>query len=272
MALKVGFISLSEALDLTTPSGRAFAGMLAVFAEFEPDILRDLWSYALQRRSFEWCKTLNPSDKSLPIDRARLIAMGAMLERNGSMSSPAIGTRLSLAPSSPSNQRKLARTLQRLLFFLFVIPPLLFFVIGDFPFTARLQNAFATPIVFRTLIYLLIASTLRQIEILIGQALALSDMRNNESKRLVTTAFIAVGNHAWQPGGQFEGCLLATLCISSKTIRNVSGFALMFRENVSIEVTWKGPPITYKNNVHGVLVSERRLIWAHLALRTIDVA
>ena len=34
-ALKVGFVSLSEALDLTTPSGRAFAGMLAVFAEFE---------------------------------------------------------------------------------------------------------------------------------------------------------------------------------------------------------------------------------------------
>jgi putative DNA-invertase from lambdoid prophage Rac len=40
-ALHVGFISLSEALDLTTPSGRALAGMLAVFAEFERDILRD---------------------------------------------------------------------------------------------------------------------------------------------------------------------------------------------------------------------------------------
>jgi putative DNA-invertase from lambdoid prophage Rac len=40
-ALQVGFVSLSEALDLTTPSGRALAGMLAVFAEFERDILRD---------------------------------------------------------------------------------------------------------------------------------------------------------------------------------------------------------------------------------------
>jgi DNA invertase Pin-like site-specific DNA recombinase len=40
-SLKVGFISLNEALDLTTPSGRALAGMLAVFAEFEKDILRD---------------------------------------------------------------------------------------------------------------------------------------------------------------------------------------------------------------------------------------
>lgn len=40
-SIKVGFVSLSEALDLTTPSGRALAGMLAVFAEFERDILRD---------------------------------------------------------------------------------------------------------------------------------------------------------------------------------------------------------------------------------------
>ncbi|MBV8574306.1 MAG: recombinase family protein [Acetobacteraceae bacterium] len=40
-ALQVGFVSLSEALDLTTPSGRALAGMLAVFAEFERDLLRD---------------------------------------------------------------------------------------------------------------------------------------------------------------------------------------------------------------------------------------
>jgi putative DNA-invertase from lambdoid prophage Rac len=40
-ALQVGFVSLTEALDLTTPSGRALAGMLAVFAEFERDILRE---------------------------------------------------------------------------------------------------------------------------------------------------------------------------------------------------------------------------------------
>ena len=39
--LGVGFVSLSEALDLTTASGRALAGMLAVLAEFERDILRD---------------------------------------------------------------------------------------------------------------------------------------------------------------------------------------------------------------------------------------
>lgn len=37
----VGFVSLTEALDLTTPTGRAMAGLLSVFAEFEREILRE---------------------------------------------------------------------------------------------------------------------------------------------------------------------------------------------------------------------------------------
>ena len=40
-ALGVGFVSVTEALDFTTPSGKAMAGMLAVFAEFERDMLRE---------------------------------------------------------------------------------------------------------------------------------------------------------------------------------------------------------------------------------------
>jgi putative DNA-invertase from lambdoid prophage Rac len=39
--LDVGFVSLTEALDLTTPAGRAMAGMLAVFAQFEHEILQE---------------------------------------------------------------------------------------------------------------------------------------------------------------------------------------------------------------------------------------
>lgn len=39
--LGVGFVSLTEALDFTTPVGRAMAGLLAVFAAFERDILRE---------------------------------------------------------------------------------------------------------------------------------------------------------------------------------------------------------------------------------------
>ncbi len=40
-SLGVSFVSLNESLDLTTPSGKALAGMLAVFAEFEREILRE---------------------------------------------------------------------------------------------------------------------------------------------------------------------------------------------------------------------------------------
>jgi putative DNA-invertase from lambdoid prophage Rac len=39
--LGVSFVSLTEAMDLTTPSGRAMAGLLAIFAEFEREILRE---------------------------------------------------------------------------------------------------------------------------------------------------------------------------------------------------------------------------------------
>ncbi|MCP9495180.1 MAG: recombinase family protein [Pyrinomonadaceae bacterium MAG19_C2-C3] len=39
--LGVGFVSLTEALDFSTPSGRAMAGLLSVFAEFERDIIRE---------------------------------------------------------------------------------------------------------------------------------------------------------------------------------------------------------------------------------------
>ncbi len=37
----VVFVSLTESLDFSTPSGRAMAGMLSTFAEFEHDIIRE---------------------------------------------------------------------------------------------------------------------------------------------------------------------------------------------------------------------------------------
>lgn len=39
--LDVVFVSITEALDFSTPSGRAMAGMLSTFAEFERDIIRE---------------------------------------------------------------------------------------------------------------------------------------------------------------------------------------------------------------------------------------
>jgi DNA invertase Pin-like site-specific DNA recombinase len=39
--LGAGFVSLTEALDMTTATGRAMAGLLSVFAQFEHDLLRE---------------------------------------------------------------------------------------------------------------------------------------------------------------------------------------------------------------------------------------
>ena len=39
--LGVGFVSMTEAIDLTTPAGKALAGMLAVFSQFERDMLSE---------------------------------------------------------------------------------------------------------------------------------------------------------------------------------------------------------------------------------------
>jgi len=39
--LGISFVSLTEAIDLTTASGRAMAGLLAVFAEFEQEVRRE---------------------------------------------------------------------------------------------------------------------------------------------------------------------------------------------------------------------------------------
>lgn len=38
---KVAFVSLKEGFDLTTPMGKAFFGMLGVFAEFERDVIAE---------------------------------------------------------------------------------------------------------------------------------------------------------------------------------------------------------------------------------------
>jgi putative DNA-invertase from lambdoid prophage Rac len=47
--LGVGLVSLTEALDLTTPAGRAMARLLAIFAEFEREILRERTRAGLAR-------------------------------------------------------------------------------------------------------------------------------------------------------------------------------------------------------------------------------
>ena len=70
-SLKVGFVSLSEALDLTTPSGRALAGMLAVFAEFERDILRDRVKAGIAQARKEGKPHGRPRTAALQIDKIK---------------------------------------------------------------------------------------------------------------------------------------------------------------------------------------------------------
>jgi len=47
----IGFISLNEALALTAPAGRAMAGMLSVFAEFEREIIRERVKAGIRRQT-----------------------------------------------------------------------------------------------------------------------------------------------------------------------------------------------------------------------------
>jgi DNA invertase Pin-like site-specific DNA recombinase len=69
--LGVGFVSLTEALDLTTPAGRAMAGLLAVFAEFERDILRERVRAGLAHARQNGKKLGRPVTAGLQEDTAR---------------------------------------------------------------------------------------------------------------------------------------------------------------------------------------------------------
>jgi hypothetical protein len=56
--LGVGFVSLTEALDLTTPAGRAMAGLLAVFADYaEGAIMQSRSAEEAERPACQRCGT-----------------------------------------------------------------------------------------------------------------------------------------------------------------------------------------------------------------------
>src|SRR5215472_13519492 len=69
--LDVGFVSLTEALDLTTPSGRAMAGLLAVFAEFEREILQERVRAGLAHARENGTRLGRPPPASLNAKRVR---------------------------------------------------------------------------------------------------------------------------------------------------------------------------------------------------------
>ena len=92
-ALAVGFVSLCETLDLTTPSGRALAGMLAVFAEFERDILRDRVKAGIDQAR----KDGKPHGR--PMTAGKLVPEMKQLRKNG-LSKREIAKRLGVSRTS----------------------------------------------------------------------------------------------------------------------------------------------------------------------------
>ena len=69
--LGVGFVSLTEALDLTTPAGRAMAGLLAVFAEFEREVLRERVRAGLAHARANGKRLGRPLTAALQADQVR---------------------------------------------------------------------------------------------------------------------------------------------------------------------------------------------------------
>src|SRR5207248_8699567 len=69
--LGVGFVSLTEALDLTTPAGRAMAVLLAVFAEFEREILRERVRAGLNHARQQGKRLGRPPSAALKAVKAR---------------------------------------------------------------------------------------------------------------------------------------------------------------------------------------------------------
>lgn len=72
-ALGVGFVSLTEALDFTTPSGKALAGMLAVFAEFERDMLRERIKAGIAHARAKGRAHGRPKTAALQADEVRIL-------------------------------------------------------------------------------------------------------------------------------------------------------------------------------------------------------
>ncbi len=69
--LDVAFVSLTEAFDLTTPTGRAMAAMVAVFAEFEREIRSERVRAGIEQARREGHRLGRPRSASLRADDVR---------------------------------------------------------------------------------------------------------------------------------------------------------------------------------------------------------
>jgi putative DNA-invertase from lambdoid prophage Rac len=76
--LGVGFVSLTEALDLTTPAGRAMAALLAVFASFEREILGERVRAGLAHARQNGKRLGRPLTAALHADHVRKLFRGGV--------------------------------------------------------------------------------------------------------------------------------------------------------------------------------------------------
>ena len=72
--LRVAFVSLTEAFDLTTTTGRAMAGMVAVFAEFEREIRSERVRAGIEQARREGRHLGRPPTAALRADEVRELA------------------------------------------------------------------------------------------------------------------------------------------------------------------------------------------------------
>ena len=72
--LGVAFVSLTEAFDLTTPTGRAMAAMIAVFAEFEREIRSERVRAGIEQARREGRHLGRPKTAALRADEVRELA------------------------------------------------------------------------------------------------------------------------------------------------------------------------------------------------------
>ena len=91
--LGVGFVSMTEALDLTTPAGRAMAALLAVFAAFEREILGERVRAGLAHARQNGKRLGRPVTAALRADQVRKL-------RRAGISKSEIARRLNIGRTS----------------------------------------------------------------------------------------------------------------------------------------------------------------------------
>ena len=90
-ALGIDLVVLDQAIDTTTSAGRAMFGMLAVFAEFERDLIRERVIAGLRRAKALGKRVGRPRTQ---VDRDQILAL-----REAGLSYRVIGRRLRISPA-----------------------------------------------------------------------------------------------------------------------------------------------------------------------------